>query len=88
MRVAPAAFAVCLLGFVSIFLASCDFFEDGSYFDSNTKQLKSDRVGRLAATGEDLRVYEFTPQSDPTRQCVFVAGNQKAGLVCWVKDSK
>ncbi len=56
--------------------------ENGSYFDSNTKQLHSDKVGRLEATGEDLRVYEFTPQTMPNTQCVFVAGERKGGLYC------
>lgn len=72
------------LALVSIALAGCEP-EDGSYFSPNTKQLKSDKVGRLEATGEDLRVYEFTPQTDPQKQCVFVAGEKKGGLVCFDK---
>ena len=68
----------------TLLLASC---EQGSYFDRNTKQLHSDKVGRVEATGEDFRVYEFTPQSDPTRQCVFAAATKKAGLECWKKGT-
>jgi hypothetical protein len=60
-------------------LAGC---EAGSYFDPNTKQLRPDKVGRLEATGDDLRVYEFTPQSLPGTQCVFVAGHNKAAMYC------
>lgn len=60
-------------------LAAC---EDGSYFDHDTKQLRSDKVGRLETAGEDMRVYEFTPQTMPGTQCVFVAGDQKGGLYC------
>lgn len=67
---------------VGVLLAGC---EQGSYFNSETEQLRSDRVGRLEAVGEDLRVYEFTPQTDSTRQCVFVAGDKKGGLWCWQK---
>lgn len=63
-------------------LLSC---EEGSYFDSNTKQIKSDFVSRLEATGTDLRIYEFTPRSSPHIQCVFVAGERKGGLQCWGK---
>jgi hypothetical protein len=59
--------------------------EAGSYFDPNTAQLQNDKVGRLEATGEDLRVYEFTPQTSPEKQCVFVAGDAKGGLQCWDK---
>ncbi len=79
---ASACFAVALFGVMAIVLSAC---EEGSYFDSNTKQLNSDKVGRLEAVGEDLRVYEFTPQTDPAVQCVFVAGESKGGLQCWPK---
>lgn len=66
----------------SLALAGC---EEGSYFNSNTTQLRNDKVGRLEATGEDLRVYEFTPQTAPKKQCVFVAGKNKGSLACWDK---
>lgn len=59
--------------------------ENGSYFDHNTTQLKGDAVGRLEATGNDLRVYEFTPQTNPKKQCVFVAGENKGAMNCWDK---
>lgn len=61
---------------------------DGSYWSSRTTQFSSDKVGRLNAVGEDLRVYEFTPQTSPTKQCVFVAGTNKAGLTCFDKQGK
>lgn len=61
------------------------FFEDGSYWSSNTKQTRSDAVMRLEATGEDFRVYEFTPQKAPHMQCVFAAASQKGGLFCFPK---
>ena len=70
---------VCLIGL----LAGC---ENGSYFDPATRQLHSDKVGRIEATGEDLRAYEFTPQTDSRMQCVFVAGTAKGGMFCWVKE--
>ena len=60
-------------------LAGC---ESGSYFDSNTKQLRNNAAGRLEASGEDLRIYEFTPQTLPQHRCVFVAGDKKGGLYC------
>lgn len=67
---------------VALALVGC---ESGSYFDNSTTQLHSDKVGRLEATGMDLRVYEFTPQTSPNKQCIFVAGDKKAGLVCFDK---
>lgn len=66
-----------------LLLAGC---ENGSYFDSNTIQLKSDKVGRIEATGNDLRVYEFTPQTTPNKQCIFVSGERKGSLVCFDKE--
>ena len=73
----PPVWAIPVVLFLG--LAAC---EDGSYFDPSTKQMKSDAVSRLEATGEDLRVYEFTPRSAPEMKCVFVAGNSKGGLQC------
>lgn len=67
---------------LALTLAAC---ESGSYFDPNTKQTTADAVARMEATGNDLRIYEFTPQTAPNMQCVFVAGAQKAGLVCFPK---
>ena len=66
----------------SLFLMGC---EDGSYFDPNTKQIKSDFVSRIEADGTDMRVYEVTPRSAPNKQCVFGAATNKGGLVCWDK---
>jgi len=71
----------------TLLLGSCDLLsESGSYFNSGTVQLKSDKVGRLEATGKDLRVYEFTPQTATNKQCIFVSGTSKAGLVCFDKE--
>lgn len=75
MMVAAVAFAV----------SGC---EQGSYFDRSTAQLHSDKVGRVEATGEDFRVYEFTPQTAPNMQCVFAAATRKGGLVCFPKAGK
>ncbi len=72
-----------LIPILLIGLTACG--EDGSYWSTDTIQLESDAVGRLEAQGNDLRIYEFTPQTDPTRQCIFVTGNSKAGLTCWEK---
>lgn len=58
--------------------------EDGSIW--TTASQEGDAVMRLEATGEDLRVYEFTPNTHPGKQCVFVAGNEgKGGLFCFDK---
>lgn len=75
-------FTLSALALCTLALAAC---EEGSYFNSNTTQLRSDKVGRLEATGEDLRIYEFTPQSTIKKQCVFAAGENKGALFCWDK---
>lgn len=74
---------VLLAALAAIFLSGCG--EAGSYFNKDTKQLTNDKVGRLEATGEDLRIYEFTPQMAPGKQCIFAAGDKKGGLVCFDK---
>jgi len=67
-------------------LADIYLFEDGSILTSSTRS--SDVVTRLEAQGEDLRVYEFTPETSPHKQCVFVAGNEgKGGLFCFNKET-
>jgi hypothetical protein len=78
-----ALFLLCAGAFVKV-----RFFEDGSYWSSNTKQMRSDKVGRIEATGEDLRSYEFTPQAAPHMQCVFVSGDKKGSLACFPKTAQ
>lgn len=74
MKVKLLAIAATLL-----LLSGCD---DGSALNSDTETLRADKVWRMTATGHDLRVYEFTPQTLPNHQCVFVAGTKKSGLYC------
>lgn len=85
MKRAKMVVAGIALFSASVLLAACG--EAGSYFDTGTVQLRNDKVGRLEAVGEDLRIYEFTPQTDRTMQCVFAAGENKGGLQCWKKTN-
>lgn len=71
--------AILIGAIAAVTLMGC---EDGSYFDKDTMQGKSDAVMRLTATGNDLRVYEFTPQTMDHMQCIFVSGTKKGGLWC------
>ena len=68
---------VILLG-----LFGCD---KGSMLNPDTRTVEPDEVRRLEAPGFDLRVYEFTPETSPHMQCVFVAGDSKGGLNCFPK---
>ena len=65
-------------------LVGCD---QGSYFNKDTVQKTSDAVSRIEAAGEDLRVYEFTPQTMPDYQCIFVSGEKKGSLQCIKKNN-
>ena len=71
-----------------IVLTGCEFIstESGGYLDPNTKQVIPDASGRLEAVGSDLRIYEFTPQTAPHMQCIFVAGTRKGSTFCFAKE--
>ena len=81
----PLGKAVIMAATATLLIVGLLSCEQGSYFDSDTKQIESDYVSRLEATGTDLRIYEFTPRSSPHIQCVFVAGERKGGLQWWGK---
>jgi hypothetical protein len=72
-----------LIPFLLLAVTACD---NGSMFDQDTITLQADTVWRLSAAGTDVRIYEFTPQMAPHKQCVFAAGSNKAGLVCFDKQ--
>ena len=62
-----------------------EHLDEGSYLTTET--IKPDHAFRLQTTGEDLRVYEFTPKSAPHMQCVLVAGTNKGDNTCFPKVS-
>lgn len=59
------------------------WFDDGSMLTTAT--IKADKVTRLSAAGGDMRLYEFTPQTAPYMQCIFIAGNSKGSTFCFEK---
>jgi len=59
------------------------WFDDGSVFTTAT--INADKVTRLAAAGGDMRLYEFTPQTAPYMQCIFIAGSNKGSSFCFEK---
>ena len=69
--------------FAALFYAKKQWFDDGSVFTTST--INADKVSRLAAAGGDMRLYEFTPETAPYMQCVFVAGNNKGSAFCFEK---
>ena len=57
--------------------------DDGNVFTTAT--ISADKVTRLSAAGGDMRLYEFTPQTAPHMQCIFIAGNSKGSAFCFEK---
>ncbi len=76
-----------IIGCFGLLTSGCSYVssEAGGYNDPNTKELRPDITGRLEAAGGDLRIYEFTPQTAPHMQCLFVAGTRKGGTFCFEK---
>ena len=62
-----------------------EYFDDGSVLTTSVK--KSDAASRLSAQGGDLRIYEFTPETAPYMQCVFVTGTAKGSTFCFRKEA-
>lgn len=67
-------------------VSGCSFYssEPGSYITTPAK--KVDSATRLEVAGADLRIYEFTPETNKNVTCIFVAGSQKSGLFCVPKQ--
>ena len=60
-------------------------FDDGSFIDPTTTWFKADQVSRMESAGSDLRVYEFTPQTEPDKKCIYVSGDREGSLQCFPK---
>lgn len=55
-------------------------------YDWETRE--PDAKFKLRAHGFDLRVYEWTPKTDPTMRCTVMFGESgPSGMECWKKDS-
>ena len=59
------------------------WFDDGSLL--TTPAINADKVTRLSAAGNDMRLYEFTPQTAPYMQCIFIVGTNKGSTFCFEK---
>lgn len=68
---------------IGVWFIKINWFEAGSPL--TTRYRTPDAAVRLNVQGEDLRVYEFTPEQKPDALCVFVAGTNKSGLFCMEK---
>jgi len=50
------------------------------------KTIKPDVQYSLETDGYNVRVYEFTPVSDPGSTCVMTFTNEKMGMFCFSKS--
>lgn len=74
--------ALVIVLFLGLYIKK-QWFDDGSMLTTGT--MSSDKVTRLSAAGGDLRVYEFTPQTAPHMQCIFITGESKGSTFCFEK---
>lgn len=74
---------VLVAAFIGFQYFSAEYLDEGSFL--TTKTIKPDSAVRIQTTGEDLRLYEFTPETMPYMQCIFVAGTNKGDTFCVTK---
>ena len=76
--------AVVALGVIGgVIYIKKQYFDDGNVF--TTASISADKVTRLSAAGHDMRLYEFTPQTAPYMQCIFIARETKGSTFCFEK---
>jgi len=79
-----ASITVLILILISgIIYVKKQWFDDGSLLTTPT--ISADKVTRLSAAGGDMRLYEFTPQTAPHMQCIFIVGTNKGSTFCFPK---
>jgi len=52
------------------------------------KTIKPDAQYNVETEGYNVRVYEFTPMTDPGSTCIMSFTNEKMGMFCFQKSSK
>ncbi len=52
------------------------------------KDVQPDVQYNLETEGYNVRVYEFTPLSDPGSTCVMTFTNEKMGMFCFAKSKE
>ena len=51
------------------------------------KTIKPDVKYSIETEGYNVRVYEFTPLSDPGSTCIMTFTNEKMGMFCFAKSN-
>lgn len=71
----------------ALFLGSSLYAISWSQMKSWTNEtIKPDVQYSLATEGYDVRVYEFTPLSDPGSSCIMTFTNEKMNMFCFQKS--
>ena len=52
------------------------------------KTIKPDAQYNVETEGYNVRVYEFTPATDPGSTCVMTFTNEKMGMFCFAKSKE
>lgn len=78
-----AIIIIALLIIAGLYYVKKQWFDDGNVFTTAT--MSADKVTRLSSAGGDMRLYEFTPQTAPYMQCIFIAGDNKGSTFCFEK---
>ena len=72
-----------------IFLASSAYAISWSQLKSwANKTLEPDVKYSIETEGYNVRVYEFTPISDPGSTCIMTFTNEKMGMFCFNKSKE
>ena len=53
---------------------------------TKNKTIKPDAQYNIETEGYNVRVYEFTPMTDPGSTCVMTFTNEKMGMFCFGKS--
>ncbi len=78
-----------LIASLVIFTATTSFALSWSQLKSWTnKNIDPDVKYNIETEGYNVRVYEFTPLSDPGSTCVMTFTNEKMGMFCFNKSEK
>jgi len=54
----------------------------------NKERVKVDHEYKIKTSGNEPRVYEWTPKDNRSVTCLFVAGTKSSGVACYKKENK
>ena len=76
--------------FLSILFAATSTLNAGMSWSQlsswGNKTIKPDVKYSIETEGYNVRVYEFTPLSDPGSTCIMTFTNEKMGMFCFAKS--